>query len=195
MGPFQLWFERAVSQAPVVRAFMQTAWGWPAVESVHFLGLTLLFGSIVVWDLRLLGMARSVPIAAFHRLVPLAVLGFAINVASGSLFVMAEANQYVYNPAFQLKVLLLGLPMHAAVGTSLLVIAFNSVAGVVGYLDQATLAWRTMAGFTALAIVGVVLGSRLAARVEASRLRRGFAIFILVMAAFILAQTLLSGAG
>jgi hypothetical protein len=107
MGSFQLWFERTVSQAPAVRAFMQTAWGWPAVESVHFLGLTLLFGSIVVWDLRLLGVARAVPIAAFHRLVPLAVLGFAINVASGSLFVMAEANQYVYNPAFQFKVLLL----------------------------------------------------------------------------------------
>ena len=88
---------------------MQTAWGWPAVESVHFLGLTLLFGSIVVWDLRLLGMARSVPIAAFHRLVPLAVLGFTINILSGSLFVMAEANQYVYNPAFQIKLLLLAL--------------------------------------------------------------------------------------
>ena len=109
MGAFQLWFERTVSQAPAVRSFMQTAWGWPAVESVHFLGLTLLFGSIVVWDLRLLGMARSVPIAAFHRLVPLAVLGFAINILSGSLFVMAEANQYVYNPAFQIKLLLLAL--------------------------------------------------------------------------------------
>ena len=108
MGAFQVWVERAVVQAPI-RAFMQTAWGWPAVESVHFLGLTLLFGSIVVWDLRLLGMARSVPIAAFHRLVPLAVIGFAINVLSGSMFVMAEANQYTYNPAFQLKLLLLAL--------------------------------------------------------------------------------------
>ncbi|HEY5617020.1 MAG TPA: hypothetical protein VIK60_03705 [Vicinamibacterales bacterium] len=109
MGAYQLWFERTVSQATPVRLFMQTSWGWPAIESVHFLGLTLLFGSIVVWDLRLLGMAGGVPISAFHRLVPFAVLGFAINIVSGSMFVMAEANQYVYNPAFQFKLLFLAL--------------------------------------------------------------------------------------
>ena len=70
---------------------------------MHFIGLTLLFGSIAVWDLRLLGLGRGVPISAFHRLVPLAVAGFAINVVTGSMFVMAEANQYVYNRAFQIQ--------------------------------------------------------------------------------------------
>ena len=92
-----------------VRLFMQTSWGWPATESVHFIGLTLLFGSIAVWDLRLLGLGRGVPISAFHRLVPFAVAGFAINVVTGSMFVMAEANQYVYNRAFQFKLLFLAL--------------------------------------------------------------------------------------
>jgi hypothetical protein len=109
MGAFQVWLERTLNQAVPVRLFMQTTWGWPATESVHFLGLTLLFGSIVVWDLRLVGVARGVPIAAFHRLVPLAVIGFTINVLSGSMFLMADANQYVYNPAFQFKMLCVAL--------------------------------------------------------------------------------------
>jgi len=114
-------------------------------------------------------------------------LGGLVGVLSGMFGV---GGGFLIVPAL---VLLLGLPMHAAVGTSLLVIALNSVAGVVGYLDQGTLHWHTMAGFTALAIVGVMLGGRLAGRVEAGRLRRGFAIFLVVMAIFILVRTLASG--
>jgi hypothetical protein len=109
MAGFQVWLEHTLASVTPVATFMRTAWGWPTVESIHFIGLTLLFGSIAVWDLRLLGMARSVPIAAFHRLVPFAVLGFAINATSGSMFLMTEPNQYLYNPAFHFKFLLLGL--------------------------------------------------------------------------------------
>jgi uncharacterized membrane protein len=88
---------------------MRTEWGWPAVESVHFIGLTLLFGAIAAWDLRLLGMAKRVPIVAFHRLVPFAVLGFAINATSGLMFLVTEPDQYLYNPAFQFKLLFMAL--------------------------------------------------------------------------------------
>jgi hypothetical protein len=107
MGEWQYWFEHLLLRAEPVAAFMRTAWGWPTIESVHFAGLTLLFGSIAVWDLRLLGMAGSVPIAAFHRLVPFAVVGFLMNVGSGSMFLMTEPDQYLYNPAFQFKFLFL----------------------------------------------------------------------------------------
>ena len=68
MVNFQLWLERTLSNVESVATFMRTEWGWPAVESVHFIGLTLLFGAIAAWDLRLLGMAKRVPIGAFHRL-------------------------------------------------------------------------------------------------------------------------------
>ena len=90
-------------------------------------------------------------------------------------------------------VLLLGLPMHQAVGTSLLVIALNSAAGVAGYLGRAAISWGIVAGFTAVAIVGVVAGSALAPRVPAHKLRRGFAAFLFVMAALILLQNLVPG--
>jgi hypothetical protein len=109
MSEWQLWLERLLLTVEPVSAFMRTAWGWPTMESVHFVGLTMLFGSIAVWDLRLLGMAASVPIAAFHRLVPFSVLGFALNAASGSTFLMTEPNQYLYNPAFQFKLLFMTL--------------------------------------------------------------------------------------
>jgi hypothetical protein len=52
MGPFQLWLHDTLVRGTSVAPFMRTDWGWPTVESVHFIGLTLLFGTIAVWDLR-----------------------------------------------------------------------------------------------------------------------------------------------
>ena len=72
---------------------------------MHFVGLSLLVGAIFLFDLRLLGMAKRIPISALHRLVPWGLLGYGISAASGMLFLIAEPDQYVYNPAFQLKVL------------------------------------------------------------------------------------------
>ena len=103
MTSLQVWLEMVLASFTRVSDFMQLHWSWPAAESAHFIGLTLLFGSIAAWDLRLLGMAKRVPIVAFHRLVPFAVLGFAINAGTGTLFLMTFPDQYVYNPAFHLK--------------------------------------------------------------------------------------------
>jgi uncharacterized membrane protein len=109
MGAYQLSLVRLIESVESVRQVMFMPWTWPAVESIHFLGLTLLFGSIGAWDLRLLGVGRGVPVAAFHRLIPFAVLGFAINVVSGIGFLMAAPDQYIYNPAFHLKMLLVAV--------------------------------------------------------------------------------------
>lgn len=86
-----------------------SAWGWPLAEIVHFAGLCLLFGSVGYFDLRLLGCFRTIPLAAMHRLVPFGVLGFCLSVASGTLFVSTAPDQYIYNPAFQVKMALLAL--------------------------------------------------------------------------------------
>jgi hypothetical protein len=104
---FQVQLEAWLRGFTGIAAFMQTTWAWPAVESAHFIGLTLLFGSIAAWDLRLVGVLKEVPVAAFHRLVPFAILGFGINVVSGFMFLVTFPDQYVYNTAFQLKVLCL----------------------------------------------------------------------------------------
>ncbi len=122
-----MWLVSAIERHSPVADLMRTAWAWPIAESLHFLGLCLLVGAIGSFDLRLLGVARSVPIAAVHRLIPWGLLGFAINVASGLLFVLTEPDQYIYNPSFHLKVLFLGI---AGVNASLFyVTSFRQVFG------------------------------------------------------------------
>jgi len=86
-----------------------SAWGWPLAEIVHFSGLCLLAGSVLLFDLRALGLLRPIPLASLHRLVLLGVLGFALNLASGTLFVASAPDQYLYNPAFQVKLALMAL--------------------------------------------------------------------------------------
>jgi uncharacterized protein len=92
-------------------------------------------------------------------------------------------------------VLLGGLPMHVAVGTSLVVLALKSFAGFAGYLGHAAIDWPLAATIAAAAVVGSLLGAAWSARVPQRVLRRGFAIFVLVMGVAMLAgeiTTLLS---
>ena len=85
-------------------------------------------------------------------------------------------------------VLLAGLPMKQAVGTSLVVIAMNSAAGFAGYAGTVAVPWAFLAAFTACAVVGILLGTRLVRHVSAGALRRGFALFLLAVAALVLYQ-------
>jgi uncharacterized membrane protein len=87
----------------------EKVWGWPALEALHFVGLSLMFGVIVVVDLRILGMIKSVSYAALHRLLPWGVLGFGINLVSGMLFFITQPEQYIENIALQWKVVLIVL--------------------------------------------------------------------------------------
>ena len=54
-------------------------------------------------------MAKRIPIAALHKLIPWGLFGFAINVTTGSLFLLTEPDQYIYNPSFQFKILFITL--------------------------------------------------------------------------------------
>ena len=92
-----------------IYGLMHARWAWPIVEILHFFGLCLLFGTVGFFDLRILGVARGVSLAALHRLVPFGVAGFAVSVTTGLLFVTSEPDQYLYNPALQLKLALMGL--------------------------------------------------------------------------------------
>jgi hypothetical protein len=129
----QIWLVAAIDAHSPVATLMQSAWAWPIVESLHFIGLCLLIGAIGSFDLRLLGIARRVPIAAMHRLIPWGIAGFALNVATGLLFVLTEPDQYIYNPSFHLKVLFLGV---AGVNASLFyVTSYRQVFGEAPSLD------------------------------------------------------------
>src|SRR3954447_1770703 len=100
-----MWIVALFARAQLVRDFMHARWVWAGAESVHFIGLSLLVGTIWLFDLRLLGLAPRIPIRALHQLVPWGVAGYALTLVSGLLFLIAEPDQYVYNPAFQFKAL------------------------------------------------------------------------------------------
>ena len=84
-------------------------WTFPTFQAVHLIGLTLLVGVIAVIDLRVLGFAKGLPLAALHRLIPWALFGFAINVLTGCGFFAAEPYSFAAVPAFRFKMLLLAL--------------------------------------------------------------------------------------
>lgn len=83
-------------------------------------------------------------------------------------------------------VLLGNLPMKEAIGTSLLIIAFNSAAGFLGYLNQVSLNWTLILTLTLAASLGTVAGALLTKRIEAKHLQKGFGYFVLMVATFIL---------
>ena len=83
-------------------------------------------------------------------------------------------------------VLLAKVPMKQAVGTSLLVIAMNSASGFAGYFGRVAIPWSFLFGFTAVAAVGILVGTYLSRFVSQASLKQAFSIFLLCMAAFIL---------
>lgn len=92
-------------------------------------------------------------------------------------------------------VLLLGLPMTVAVGTSLAIIVINSAAGFAAHAGDTTIDYGIAASFTVAAIVGSLVAARVATRLPAARLRRWFAYLVFAVAVFVAAQALLNPAG
>lgn len=71
------------------------SWVWPTCETLHFVGLSLLFGVVLTLDLRLLGVGKSLlSFAALYQLLPLGMLGFTLNLATGIMFFVALPRQY-----------------------------------------------------------------------------------------------------
>lgn len=87
-------------------------WTYGLLNLAHILGISTLFGSIVVLDLKLMGLWRSIPTANLIRpTVPLAVVGFILAVSSGVMMFSFNATDYHGNPFLYLKlpVIVIGL--------------------------------------------------------------------------------------
>jgi hypothetical protein len=90
-----------------IYGLMNSAWGWPIAEIVHFFGICLLMGCVGMFDLRMMGVVPGPSLPALHRLIPYGVAGFLLSAASGFLFVVAAPLEYIENPAWQIKMALL----------------------------------------------------------------------------------------
>lgn len=96
-------------RSTVLHHFVQVhePWLWPLMQSLHYLGASLLLGTVGLFDLRALGLAKGIAPAAIHRLIPLGVAGYFWNMMLGIVFFSGHPDQYFYNNAFRLKVSLM----------------------------------------------------------------------------------------
>lgn len=134
------------------------AWTWPSLETLHFMGLTLLIGALAVIDLRVLGMAKQIPLAAIEKLTPVAYFGFTVNLITGIMFFFGDPYRYYPNIAFRIKMILLVIA-----GINLLIYKIKVEPALLrgDYDDNASALAKAVALTSIVAWVGVLAGGRL----------------------------------
>ena len=105
MDPFFLWLESTAGsiwlrESPSIFAF-------PVILALHTIGLSLLAGLTVAFDLRILGIAPRIPVREFDRFVPLMWVGLWLNVTSGVALLTAYPTKALTNPVFFAKLVLI----------------------------------------------------------------------------------------
>lgn len=110
----------------------------------------------------------------------LLLYGVGIGLVTGLL---GAGGGFLLIPAL---VLLLNMPMKKAVGTSLLIIALNSLIGFTGDLGQVEIDWQMLLILTAISISGILIGSWMSKSIPGAKLKKGFGWFVLIMGIYIL---------
>lgn len=149
--------------------------------------LLLLFAGIMVATAVAMLRGRGVSAEKAHQRLPVGRVlfdGLVVGLVTG---LVGAGGGFLVVPALAL---LGGLPMHRAVGTSLLVIAMKSFAGFAGHATHVNIDLTLTSVVTLAAVVGSFGGAALAPRVPASSLRKYFAWFVLAMAAYLVFQQL-----
>jgi uncharacterized membrane protein len=98
-----------LSAAAVKSFVLEHPWVWPTCETLHFLGMSLMFGVLMIVNLRLVGLMKGMSYASVHRLLPFGIMGFGINFVTGMMFFIGAPEQYIENVSFHWKMILLGL--------------------------------------------------------------------------------------
>lgn len=121
------------------------------------------------------------------RVGHIAAHGIVVGVVTGMVGV---GGGFLIVPAL---VLLSGLPMKQAVGTSLVIVSAKSFAGFAGYMGAIAIDYPLMATFTGIAVAGSFLGSAMSRHLSAEGLKKGFAVFLLVVASYIVFHETMGG--
>lgn len=133
-------------------------WIWPVLETLHFLGLSLLIGTIGLFDLRLLGMGKGLPPGLLGRLIPWGMAGFAINVITGTLFFVGEPANYVNNIAFYFKMTFVAL---AGINVLAFYLTMAKKVEALGPSEDAPLGAKVVAVASLALWIGVMAAGRL----------------------------------
>lgn len=108
----------AIESSGLGRTLRESLWAYPAVETLHIIGLAIVYGSIVIVDLRLLGLSRGVSVVRLARhALPWTAGAFLCVAATGLLMFTAHAEDFLANRVFLLK---MGLILTAGLNAGLL---------------------------------------------------------------------------
>jgi len=102
----------ALEHNPLGDAVREIPWLFSVSEAIHFIGLSIMAGALLIIDLRLLGFIRQADHRTVEKLIPVAIAGFALNLISGVTLFTSDPYMYWPNPVFKLKmafVLIAGL--------------------------------------------------------------------------------------
>lgn len=133
-------------------------WVWPISETLHFCGLTLLAGTVGLFDLRVLGLAKGIAPSSLHRTLGWGLAGFAVCAVTGVMFISGAPDQYFYNDAFKLKSVFLVL-----MGGNAAWFYWHEFGGVrtLGPYDDAARSAKAVAAASLVFLVGVMLCGRM----------------------------------
>jgi hypothetical protein len=109
IDPFLAWLESTALSQWVVGSTSLLA--FPGILSLHAIGMGFAVGISAVLDLRILGVARGIPLVELRRFLPVLWLGFWLNAFSGVLLLIGYPTKALTNPVFYLKLLLIGAAM------------------------------------------------------------------------------------
>lgn len=146
--------------------------------------LLILFAAMMLTTAVMMFRGRG-ELAPRESAIPVAIVcieGIAVGFITG---LVGAGGGFMIVPAL---VLLGGMSMHKAVGTSLMIITLKSYSAFVGYVSHVEVNYEMAAAFTGCAVLGTLVGSGFSHRVPAQTLRKGFAWFVLCMAGFVLAK-------
>ena len=158
------------------------------IQLIAFAMMMLVASVSMIWG-QLNQLQNELPHSPQNHELAMMLEGLGIGTITGFVGI---GGGFVIIPAL---VLLGRIPMKEAIGTSLLIIAFKSVTGFAGYLDQVVFNFNLIISFTLAAGVGTVSGAYLTKLIEAKQLKKGFGYFVFVIAVLILTQRLIFDLG
>jgi len=79
-------------------------WGYPIILTLHSLGLAMVVGMLLVMDLRILGVPKSLPLLPLRQLMTLVWIGFTVNLLTGLALFSADAVKFFHSPTFRFKI-------------------------------------------------------------------------------------------
>lgn len=93
----------SIEQSAVAEYIRVSAYGYPAMITLHSLGMAIMIGLSVVLSLRILGLFKAIPYVTLHKQLKIAWVGMIVNTISGSLLFAAQATTYITDFEFLLK--------------------------------------------------------------------------------------------